>query len=101
MAGYYAGLFCRFADVRAGLYPRVVAAAAVAQARAGLVEGHERHNNHVECFGRHDGEAVAADVRGSEGSRGMSDKRSRGRIVGGNCPHAHTLATSCGSRNTV
>ena len=22
MAGYYAGLFCRFADVRAGLYPR-------------------------------------------------------------------------------
>lgn len=46
----------------------VVAAAAVAQARAGLVEGHERHNNHVECFGRHDGKrllpmSAAAKVR--------------------------------------
>ena len=74
----------------------VIAAAAVAQARAGLIEGHERHNNHVECFGRHDGEAVAVDVRGREGPRGVGDKRSRGRIVGGNCSHAHALATSCG-----
>ena len=65
-------------------------------ARAGLVEGHERHDNHAENIGRHDREAVAADVHGREGPRGVGDKRSRGCIVGGNCPHAHALATSCG-----
>ena len=74
----------------------VIAAAAVAQARAGAVECYERHDDHVESFGRHDREAAAVDVRGREGPRGVGDKRSRGRIVGGNCPHAHALATSCG-----
>ena len=74
----------------------VIAAAAIAQACAGAVEGYERHDGHVEDLGRHDREAVAVDVHGREGSRGVGDKRSRGRIAGGNCPHAHALATSCG-----
>lgn len=61
-----------------------------------LVEGHERHDNHVENIGRHDREAIAVDVHGREGPRGVGDKRSRGRIVDSNCPHAYALATSCG-----
>ena len=74
----------------------VVAAAAVAQARAGVVEGYERHDDHVESLGRHDGEVVAVDVHGCEGPRGAGDKRGLGRIAGSNCPHAHALAASHG-----
>jgi len=73
----------------------VVVAAAVAQARAGAVESNERHDNHVEGLGGHDGEVVAVDVRGCEGPRRVGDKRGLGRIAGRDCPHAHALA-ACG-----
>ena len=73
----------------------VVAAPAVAQARTGAVESHERHDNHVELGGGYDGAAIAVDIRSCEGPRGMSDKRSRGYIAGGDRSHTHALA-ACG-----
>ena len=60
----------------------VVAASAVAQARAGAVEGYEWHDNHVELGGGHDGEVVAVDIRSREGPRRVGDKRGLGRIAG-------------------
>lgn len=59
----------------------VVATAAVAQTRAGAVEGYERHDDHVESFGGHDRKrllsmSVAAKARVGWAINGAADASS-------------------------